>query len=500
MNIINHFLQTNLNHSANTNYSNIYKEGLEHTHIFDKINFDELDEISIARILYLKNLSAKSSVSFCVPQSIAYSEKALMYLSFNDIESAIQALNTRFACEVIGTEAVSRIESTITKTVLKTYNTNNVDLHCFEYDGYTYPNFKVEELDATELLYIYIKTIDIYLNEDNITLKKYKMSAHIERALFSINEHSPLLQRAFIMLDSIINNTTNKLEEIIKTDIIFENKTLDFPIIFKSEMLVQIGLAYKNKFFYDEAYKFLAPFPMYYEKIECLIALRKSQEASDEIKSYIARIGSAEDRESRMLLGDLYIKLGHIYDDPKYFEISASIFESAKPYQIQGLFYFKKREFELAAVSLKKGLMLTPSNEKIKFSYGCALIELDRIVEAVQIFKELKDCDSMNEQISKNLSFCYCKLDDIESSLSTLKSIALSDVGAMNQYFFLSLKNCKIDNIKWCLGRISTIEIIRGSVAYILENLILTSEDLKILINNNPYVDKVSFNQIFKFD
>jgi hypothetical protein len=95
----------------------------------------------------------------------------------------------------------------------------------------------------------------------------------------------------------------------------------------------------------------------------------------------------------------------------------------------------------------------------------------------------------MNDQIAKNLSYCYYKQNDIENTLASLKSVALSDSEAMNQFFILSVKNEIIDNIKWALRSITSKSLLKGGINHVLMKGLISKHELLEILKNNPYVD-----------
>jgi len=497
MNELYNFLNINLNNlKVSETRKSKYKLGVSIPEYLESSG-ESLDVVSKTRFLYVKNLCLEEPEALEVPACISSNERALMHLSFDNFDVALEALEIPLFCEVIGAEATTRTGSKRNVGVLKTYNTSSQDLFSHDSQGFIFTDFKVEPLNFTEQLFLYIQMMKIYKQEENVTLRDFKLNAYIDRALSKCNPANEALNRAFLVMDSIINNSTEKLEKIKDLEILINENLFEFPIIFKSELLIQLGLAYKDKHFYGEAYHFLLPFPLYLEKIDCLVALKKPEEAVSEILKFIAMIGSPVDRSTSLILAELYIKLGHIYQDPKYYDISARIFMSAKPYNIKGLMHFNRKEYDLAASAFEDALALTPSDEKIRFSYGCTLIELDRISEALEIFQILKLEDPMNDKITKNLSYCYIKAEDVEKALFSLKSVALCDPCSMDNFFILSMKNLKIENIKWAMTKMMSLRMLKGSVAYLSTNNILTIEEMKSLVEKNPYVDFEAFNAIF---
>ena len=493
------FIDLNLNHINSDPPSKGNKEGVYNFKILETLLNMPLDPILRSRILYIRNLCLIEPVIFEIPVEIQTIEKSLMLASMELFEEALKTLNTNFYCEIIGSEAKTRTGATVNVGFLNCFNTENIELFEYSYNGLEYPDFKIQKLNHNELIYLFIKIKEILKNEENETLKKFKLNAYLNRVLWPENQLEFPLKCAFLLIDSEINNSTEELTKIVEQNhqIPICVNFFDNPITFKFELHVHLGIAYKNKFFYEEAYKYLLPYPLFLEKIDCLISMRKSQEAADEINKMIKRIENSYEREDRMILSGLYIKLAHLYQDPAFFDKAAEAFRNSKPFYLKGLFYFNRKQFDLSSLAFRQALEISPVCEKIRFSFACSLIEIDKLNEAEQILKDLKQENPTDENISKNLSYCYYKLQDIEKSLTSLKSIALTDPNSMSQFFILSVKNSKIENVKWAFANMSSINLIKTGVAYYSTNAEISIPELRSIIEKNRYIDRESYQDIF---
>lgn len=489
------FLELNLNTVTSSIYDQNIKEGINPYCLFDDDNDSFLD----ARISYLRNLCLKIPIKFYVPENLPRVQRALMFLSFNDLEGALSSLNGNFNCEVTGASAKMANGSKINILVVQTSNNSNNIFYKYKAQDFECEVFVVQPLNFEEMIFLYIKMMDIFINNDSQDLKKPLVQAYLNRLNFIENESSLSLKRSISMIDSILNNSTKELEELLTQEININEDLFNHPIILKGQMMIQLGSAYKNTFYYDAAYNLLKGFPVYLEKIECLISLRRSQEAVLEINAYIDLLKDSYERGDRIILADLYIKLAHLYNDPSYFDKSGDVFRSSKPFYLKGLFYFKKQEYEDAIIALRIATSITPSDENIRFTYGCTLIEVDRISEAIAVFSRLRQEDPTNDKITKNLSYCYFKMEDIEQSLTSLESLSLMDPGSLNQYLFMALKNTKMDKVKWALTKIRSLEILKGGIAYILTNNLIDLCEVQEIVSNNPHVDRSAFDVLFSF-
>lgn len=483
------FLEANINQIHTGERSKIFKEGLSHSLFFEAyVNFPYDPQFS-SRFMYVRNLCLNNPVPFEVCTQLSKFERALMYLSFNDISSALNVLEIPFSCEVTGTTAHTRVGAEFNAPVLKCTGTVITEQFPYTAEGYTYPDYTIEPLTYPELIYCYIKMVDILRNQDNDTLKKFTLKAYLNRVLEDINQLTPHFHRAFLIIQAEIENLPDKLEKIKDKEIPVDGTIFEYPITFKFDVLIRLGLAYKNRQSYIEAYDCFKNYPLYLERIDCLIGLRDSEKAAIEINSYIALICGSQQREDRMMLCGLYLKLAHLYQNVDYFDRAFEAFRCTKPLYMKGLYYFRIREFESAAVAFDSALELTPEDEKIKYSYACTLIELDRFAEATKILKELKNSDPMNEQISKNLSYCYHKQSDAESMLDTLRLTASGNYKSMQEYFILAIKYGNASHIRWALPRISSSELLRGAVNYLHNNKIMDKDELIEALKTNPHIN-----------
>lgn len=494
-----YFLDCNINKSNSDNcHENNIRDGVFYSSFLSTPADSVLDPILKARFQYIKNLCSEKPEIFEVPAQVSKYEKSLMFASFNDTENALRSLDTPFECEVIGTIAKTRTGSEINVPMLRCTNTKSQEEVEYNAENYSY-DFKVQPLQYEELLYCYIKMIGIMKNEDNDTLKKFNLRAYLNRVLVKENQLNIHLLRAFYTIKAETESSFDDLEKIKDESVTVDESIFSLPITFKFDLLITLGLAYRARFFYKEAYECLLPYPLYLEKIDCLIGMRRSEEAAIQINDYINMIVSknSNSRSDKMILCNLNIKLAHLFQDPSFFDRAFEAFRSAKPCYLKGLFYFQKKEYDLAIVSFEEALRLSPQDEKIRFSYGCSLIEVERIAEALDVFKQLKMEDPMNEKIVKNLGYCYYKQNDVENTLYSLKEAALYDSGAMNQFFILSIKNVKIENIRWALQKMSTVDLLAGGVDYIKKNGMLEESELRDILSRNPYVDAAQLNRMF---
>lgn len=488
MNNLSDFLKSNLNTFIKAPMNKMYKSGISNTHLIDTVCALDLDPIFYARFLYIKNLALVEPQPFHIPPQIASVEKALMLLSFNDYEGAINSLGLDLKYEIIGADATTRAGAQVNRFVVHLVNTSSKEQHEFITESHKYNGFQVQPLNPAELVFLYIKMKQLHANEEDRSLLNFHMIALLERALFEKNSLNIQFIKVFSLFKAEFTDSLTELENISESVVHLDDSIFASPIVFRSDVDIQLGVSLMRKFDYGAAYGILKNYPLYSERVDCLIALRRSQEAAMEVENHIQLIAIPQNREERMLLSGLYIKLGHLFQDTSYFDKAAQTFCSAKPFQLKGLWLFNNKHFIEAEVAFRRALEITPCNEEIRYSYGCTLVELDRILEALKIFKLLKAENQQNENISKNLSYCYYKLNEVENSLNTLKSIALQDHQSMKQFICISAKNNLIDNVIWAFQRTRYDAILSEIANYLVQNGAVSISDLKKSLEQNTYI------------
>ncbi|KAI4292482.1 hypothetical protein PAPHI01_1756 [Pancytospora philotis] len=483
------FLDANLNQSGPAERSKKYRCGVVRTDLIDSLDSAAADLLTLARIAYVKNLALVEPQPFEVPAGPSPAERALMYLSFRDYASAYRALGLPLVCEVVGAEATGHTGAASSTLVLRLSNTESSELSPFAYGTLAFNTFQITPLSYLELLFLYIKINELQQTTDHCELSEFHIPAYINRALHGTDDLDDALRLALLMKHTEATNEVCKLEAAGEGRFCISEELFSYPITFRSDVRIQTGLSLMACYDYGAALAILQDYPLYEQRIKCMIAQRDTEGAVAEIEAYIATFGSPSEREEQIALSNLYIKLAHLRQNPEYFDVAASLFRSAKPHQLKGLWHYNRKEHAAAKAAFQEALRITPCSEEIRFSYGCTLVELDEAAEALKVFRLLNAENPTNENISKNLSYCYYRLKDIESTLGTLRSVALHDQGAMKQFLYLSINSGRTDNIRWALQRISDADATKNATRYLLENGMFEAADLRSVLASNQYVD-----------
>lgn len=498
------FLEINLNETpqalASEERDSSYQPGILAFGLLASIDFAAVDPSFHPRLFYVRNLILKNPTLFNVPLELPAAERALMFLSFNNYRSALAALGLPLQFEFSGAKATSRAGASTTIVVAKLSNTQSREYFDFHTEQYRFPDFRVSPLTHLELLFLYIKLKQLAATEDNATLLKPQIRSILDRALFPSNAFDLPMRRAFHTLQTEYTDLTVETENLLASVLPVNPSLFCSPIVFKSQMEIQIGLAFMRKLDFAAAYSLLQKYPLYNERIECLIVMKKSAEAVADITNYVNRVGVPQNKDDQILLSNLYIKLGHLCQETSYFDRAATIFQSVKPLKIKGLWFFNKQQYKDALHAFEKALKLTPCDEEIRYLCACTLMALERFSEATKILKLLKLENPQNENISKSLSFSYYKLQDVENSLSTLRSIALQDHPSMKQYIYLSIRHNLTGNVVWGLERVNFDIALREVANYLIQSEVLSEMELRAILEKNPNISAEDIVQIMTLE
>lgn len=525
------FLYSNLINGGNVRSDSKYQDGVLNTELFDVIDNRLNNPIYKARFLYVKNLALKEPVPFEIPATLGRDEKALMYLSFNNFKQAVNELNVNMQYKVIGVEAKSRTGAKSNRFFIWLHEneedllgneeifSNKYNSNCREDDNMTefkteshiFEGLNVKSLENEELIFLYVKMKELCFVEENRSLLETKMCAMLERVFFEQDKLNNGFLQAFEILKSEFMKETRGLEKrcIVNENIskcarlseeiwesIVSGEIFRYPIIFQSALEIQLGLSLMELSDYSAAYKFLIKYSLFKEKINCLIEMRNAEGAILEIQNWINMIEFEENGENRIVLSNLYIKLGHLTGDVSYFDKAAEAFNSNKPHKVKGLWMYRKKRYVEAEVAFSKALEITGCDEETRYLYAHTLMFLKNYRDALRNFKMVEVDKIKRSDLSRSISFCYYKIGELEESLKSLKSAALEDSTAMNQYVVLSMRNGFIENIKWALKRMSNETLLSEVVNYILQYKILLANDLFECLSQNQNLTTIDINRI----
>ncbi len=465
---------------------------------------------AISKRLFLQlEVNNESSVILNSIENTNYNVRDL-----NSIQHGVEHKN----CDVLDANSIrNEMESSIVSL-------NNHNLRNFKTDFYTFNDLKVRCLGRRDLIYLYIEMMKLRSTEENENLLVPRMVAFLERALFEGNDLDNEIRNAFLFLradyvketkslEIILNerdslkNAFNEISNIgnISTDcirssyiinqeehnrgerlMVIKTEVFSSPIIFRSDVEMRLGSLLLEMRDYSGAYEILQKYPAFEERIECLVGMRNTVDAVRDIEQYINILKNPPiDREKQIILSNMYLKLGHLLGDCRYFDMAAEMFRSSKPYKVKGLWLFHNKMYVEAEKAFRKALEITECDESTTYLYGCTLVEISRYAEALRIFRKLRDENRRNTDIARNLSFCQYKLGEIHEALETLRNRAIQDVVAMNQFVFISARNNLTENVKWALRRMNYNIVLLELVNYIIQYNVMSRKDIFDCLKEN---------------
>ncbi|OQS55433.1 Ttc27 [Ecytonucleospora hepatopenaei] len=433
--------------------------------------------------------------------SIKKDELFLYFISCEQFSDAFKIIN--YNIEFTGCDAYTSTDVKHTIDVMQFLtNEQTRTKKVYKHKNYKEVCFAIYEfLENTELLFLYGKYKEISITEENDVLR--------ENHLKSIC--SFLLNYKEINLLSFFIEHANEFEEgfyDVNKKEYCENSL--FHVV-KSDFIFTISLVLMKQFEYKECYdRFLQFYLFRNERIKCLIGMRNNEILEKELLDFMFKIFRNEGIEkteqtfeflnsinleifsekNKKQLSGIFIKLGHLYQDYRFYDISYRIYPDFKPLKAKSMFFFTKKDF---VASLKVCEELRKMNSEmvdVNFNYGCCLIELEKYTEAIKVFKKLKFEDPLNITIATNLSHCYGKLNDVEQALLSLKQIAKTDQRIMKKYFILSIKNTKIEEIKFALANIKIDKLVEEGINFLIYNKLLFKDEILEILKNNKYYDQ----------
>ena len=129
----------------------------------------------------------------------------------------------------------------------------------------------MEPLNLIEMIYIYVKAMEIYRTEDNETLKKDQLQALLNRVLFKENTQEISLRKAFLLRKAEITKGTDQLEMFLPLPVCIDEDIFYEPITFRFDLLIITARSLIAKFDYTAAFELIRNYQIFSEKIECLI-------------------------------------------------------------------------------------------------------------------------------------------------------------------------------------------------------------------------------------
>ncbi|KAK6090764.1 hypothetical protein P3W45_000009 [Vairimorpha bombi] len=436
------------------------------------------------RFKYLKNLVLIHPNKLDVSESTDLVKKLIIMLSYNDTSllKDIQLIDH----EIIGV-LTENCDTPILFVNIKNPESNDI----------TYPfearnrscNFRVSSLNINEQVCLSIYMINIYKNEKDFYTRKIQVLAYLDRLMFKENEKHNLLTRLYEYYYSLVTDTYEGIEKVLsglkQTSL---EECMNFPLVLRRDLEYQLATVYKKCGFNEKALKIFTSLKSILEEIECLIALKRIEEAVSILKTELTKFDKIDTFDKRVLYCEYCIKLGWLLDDPKWFDKGYDTYKSYEPIEHKGRYYFKKEDFINSKIAYEKALEIVPQNERILFAYASIKIKLEEYLGCKDIFKRLIEMDKRNPEYARNLAICYYHEEKLEKCMRILKNNALGDSSSMEFYFKLVIKNKQKEEILWCISRISDMRYIELFLKLLVAENIISKEEAIESKNKNPHI------------
>lgn len=432
-------------------------------------------------------------------------ELFLYFVSCNDFDNAFKIYN--YNVEFIGCDAYT---SSDVKHV--------VDSICLDFNitkrgtkEYVLKNYKKVEqtiplkLTNEEVLFLYGKMKKVIFTEECDTLRNTHVKAICN---FMLNYSNVNLLPFYVAYANIFEM---ELYTKIETD------RRNILPVFYGDILYAKGICLMNQFEWEDAYNTYLRYNFYRnERIKCLMGMKKREELEMELIDFMKKVLRDENVvldnlnmdflatlrcdafsvKNKMILSNIFIKLGHLYMDVRFYDVAHQIYADFKPYRAKAMFYFTNKKFKECAQTCEALLEMNSELPDVNFNYGCCLMERERYGQAAKIFKKLKFQDPMNINVVKNLTYCYCKMEDVDKALENLRGIAKTDQSALRNYLVISLKNNYIDNVKWGFHHVKINRTVEDILNYLVFNNIISKEEIMKILENNQHYDA---NETYNF-
>ncbi|KAF9764969.1 Tetratricopeptide repeat protein 27 [Nosema granulosis] len=439
------------------------------------------DEMTVARYKYITNICSEKPVPFFIPTQVSFLERCCMMFSFDDY-SLLEKVP--FSHEIVGACTAVTEEQ-----VLYVYIKDCESKEKFKYEtrGMSFKDVYVQPLTVSEQTILCLYMIKTYKETKCEVLRRLKVQAYLDRLFFSMNETNFFIWRVLEFYNSLINIKYRELE-IIRTKTFFldPNVVFNIPIILRRDIDVQLANVYHSYGYYNKALTLYSFYLCYDMEIDCLIRMRKDNEAVSKIQVQMLKISKTYTFNQRAQYADYCMKLAKLLDDEKYYEAAFEAYKSYEPLYSKAIHFFKKKDYEKSLTELQRALKLAPENENILYSYACNLTELKRYQEAITVYEKLIDKNKSRTEYHKNIALCYFFLENLEKCMEKLKRAAVFDPNSMELYFKLALTHNKKDELLWCFTKLDYVEATKDKIDLVLNDNIVDKESLIASVSANP--------------
>lgn len=427
---------------------------------------------------YIKNCCLKHPVPFDVPFDIDQLQQICFMFSFNDF--SYLKTSTLIDHNFIGLIP----ENTNIPILFVDIKSNNFQEQKYKFFTRKYRfNKEVKALNIDEQIKLSLHMVCLYNTEKCEYLRKIKTQAYLDRLLFCENEKHFLLTRLYIYFESLINHETKYLEEILEQNFFkVDSYLLKIPLIFRRDLELNLANIYFKLKYFESSLIIFKKLNMIQEEIECLINLKKTDEAIVKIKQHMKIIKN----ENNILFCNYCIKLGHMTKDINYFDLGYEAYKSFEPLKEKAIFLHTNNQFNKAKIEYQKVLKIVPQNESVLYGYASVKVILKEYLECIDIFLRLIEMNKTNPEYHRNLALCYYNVNNVDKCLKSLKKNSLRDPTSLDLFFKICIKNRNKEGILWYINKIKDENIFKKLISFLLiEKYINENEAAECARNNN---------------
>lgn len=431
---------------------------------------------------YIKNYCLKFQVSIELPNDIDLFKRICMMFSFNDF--SFLKNNILIDHEFIGLVPMNSNNPVLFINIK--FNDLNRKKYNFVTRKYKFER-EVEALNIDEQIRLAFHMIYVYNTEKCEYIRKIKTQAYLDRLLFCENEKHFLLFRLCYYYESLINLETKYLENVIEQNyFVIDDYILKIPLIFRRDIEISLANIYFLRKSFEKSLEFYRKLRMIQEEIDCLINLKRNEEAIKKIKQQLEIC-----KKDKILYCNYCIKLGNLTKNTLYFDLGYDMYKSFEPLKEKAIFLHKSNQFLEAKEAYEKVLKIVPQNESLLYGYASVKIVLKEYISCIDIFLRLIEMNKTNPEYHRNLALCYYNINNIKKCMESLKKNSLKDSTSLDFYFKLCVKEKNKEGILWYLQKIKDENFFNKLISY------LCQEDY---INKNEAKDcakKCNFNLFF---
>ncbi|TBU16430.1 hypothetical protein CWI42_030620 [Ordospora colligata] len=494
MNILKEFIMLNLRSTDVSKCTDDVKKGIAGIDLLEKAEMTKNVEQSYLN--YVRNLCSICPEVFEIPPELNGLEKACMMMSFYDYSFDLSMYPLRH--EIVGCVPTMSMIGDCPVLIVRCQGCKGEKEHVYCARGHFFGTEMVESLDLNEQCILLIEMVRIANMEKDYDLRRLKLQAYIDRIMFPMNEESALVKKI------VDYYRIKELNEFLEPDFALDDfeahfiNIFEFPHVFRCDLEIYLAEMYFNNLSYEKAIVYFEKYDVIIKTIKCMNALNRNEEAVSKAKAELDNLKkNPEKNKIRICL--LLIALAEITGNVHYFDEAFGFYRSYEPLKAKGKFFLENKLFVSAIGAFEQTLELVPHNTDVLFLYACSLTSAERYKEAKDVYEKLVADDQKNVSFLRNLGMCRIKLNEISNGLNTLKTAAKYDARMMSSYLLMCIKYKVREEIMYSLERVGWFYDLEDGLDYILEEKILSVQEVAVALSKNISIKEDSKELIDKF-